>query len=109
VHLGSARAVDPAVHLISARAAALRTPERGSRGHRGSYPFVGARRASERTVAKGRGVRTVTIEDEHRDFKNTVEPRRAQTFSRNNHLDVLMSRYPATGSAMAAQCRIVTG
>jgi hypothetical protein len=50
----------------------------------------------------------VTIGDEHRDLKSTVEPRRAQSFSRNNLLDVLMSRYPATGSAMAAQRRMGT-
>jgi hypothetical protein len=41
--IGSARAADPAVHLISAQAAALRNPERRSRVHRGSYPFVGAK------------------------------------------------------------------
>jgi hypothetical protein len=37
VHLGSARAAEPAVHLISAQAAALRT-RNGGRGHRGFYP-----------------------------------------------------------------------
>jgi hypothetical protein len=58
VHLGSARAADPAVHLLSARAAALRNSERGIRGHRGSYPFVGAetcKRANRRQRAAEHG------------------------------------------------------
>jgi hypothetical protein len=54
VHLGRAWAADPAVHLISARAAALRNPERGGAEDNG-IPTLSLvpRRASERTVAKG--------------------------------------------------------
>jgi hypothetical protein len=46
-------AADPAVHLITARAAALRNPERGCGGQRDSYPFIGAK-ACERANRRQR-------------------------------------------------------
>jgi hypothetical protein len=41
-------------------------------------------------------------------FELLVEPRRTQTFSRDNFLDMLMPRHPATRSAMAVQIRMIT-
>jgi hypothetical protein len=38
--------------------------------------------------------------DEHGDLEGKVNPRRIQTFSPNNVLDMIMPTYPASGSTM---------
>jgi hypothetical protein len=50
----------------------------------------------------------INMRGERWDLESADKPSRAQTFSRNNLLEMLMPRHPAAGSAMTIQQRIVT-